>query len=150
MLMPFFKASLQFENLNFLDAYLPLPINLWEVMGGSFDSWVNFKAKDPSFFNFMTRESTMTASYFFNFRAQEPDSTMTASYAFIDPEAANSLSLEENIFKEFLSSLSDFFKYFIDKPSLSDADPNYFSFKASHYIMKKYLNHASFLDKYKK
>ena len=52
--MPFFNASLNFKDFKILDVYLPFPINLWEVMGGRFDSWVNFQSNNPSFFNVMT------------------------------------------------------------------------------------------------
>jgi len=128
--MPFLKASLQFKNFKFLDAYFPFPINLWEVMGGSFDSWVDFKAKDPDFFEKMSSQSILITEGF----VEHP-------LVYADLINFKLSSLEDHLYKDFIFFLLD---------TIEAIEGDFLNTKDFEGNPLKKLKGSFFLDKYKK
>ena len=95
--MPFFNASLQFKNFKFLDYNIPIPINLLEVMGGNFNSWVNNKAEEY-LFNFLLEKNLLMVDDFENF----PE-------IYTNLSKFKPLSFEDHLYKTFIYQLLDFF-----------------------------------------
>ena len=91
--MPFFHGSLQFKNFKFLGFNIAMPINIWEVMGGNFNSWIN---KKEEVFSFLLEDGFLMVEEFKKF----PEVYKNLS-------KFKPLSLEDRVYKNLIYLLLD-------------------------------------------